>query len=384
MASTTNLFIFLIFIFIFTTTSNPSSLPIILSNLGFNSLSNASFTSTINFPLTIFAPTDSSLLTCPSCSLPLLLQEHSILGLYSFHFLRNLAYGTKIETLAPTRCLTITPSRFKNSSRVVFVNGVEITKQDIYNNGFVIVHGIQGYITHLSPISCRVESMTTLSFPFLPPPTVAFAATRFMLKDVMARLRTGGFSLVALAMRVKYPDLAELKSMTIFAIADMSIFGVGIGHEYVRNFGFHIVPNRLLMASELVKLDTNTELLTMDKVGKLVVTTAGGNGPLVPMRINYVKVKNLDLVYNNRVVVHGLSTPFPRIRHRKDDDNSQEFQIDSRSKNSLLPPYLSSLRPNNFPYLRPNSSLSSSASYGTLTPVYASPTSLLARRFHHI
>ncbi|KAJ8547534.1 hypothetical protein K7X08_011120 [Anisodus acutangulus] len=174
--------------------------------------------------------------------------------------------------------------------------------------------------------------MTTLSFPFLPPPTVAFAATRFMLKDVMARLRTGGFSLVALAMRVKYPDLAELKSMTIFAISDMSIFGVGIGHEYVRNFGFHIVPNRLLMASELVKLDTNTELLTMDKVGKLVVTTAGGNGPLVPMRINYVKVKNLDLVYNNRVVVHGLSTPFPRIRHRKDDDNSQEFQIDSRPK----------------------------------------------------
>ncbi|XP_049406031.1 uncharacterized protein LOC125869603 [Solanum stenotomum] len=338
MASTVNLFIFLISIFIctanpmFCSTSesrrhllqtsslspSPSPLPlaVILSNLGFNDLADASLNSsisTVNFPLTIFAPTDSSLLTCPSCSIPLLLQEHSVLGLYSFHFLRSLAFGTKIETLAPTRCLTITPSRSGNSSKEVFVNGVEITKPDIYNNGFFIVHGIQGYVSHLSSISCRIESMTTLSFPFLPPPTAAFAATRLMLKDVMGRLRIGGYTLVALAMRVKYPELADLKSMTVFAMDDLSIFGIGIGHEYVANLGFHIVPNRLLMASELAELAPNTELMTMDKEGKLVVTTAGGNGPLVPMRINYVKVKNYDLVYNKRIVVHGLSTPFPRI-----------------------------------------------------------------------
>ncbi|KAH0739715.1 hypothetical protein KY290_038420 [Solanum tuberosum] len=170
-------------------------------------------------------------------------------------------------------------------------------------------------------IRCGIESMTTLSFPFLPPPTAAFAATRLMLKDVMGRLRTGGYTLVALAMRVKYPELADLKSMTVFAMDDLSIFGIGIGHEYVANLGFHIVPNRLLMASELAELAPNTELMTMDKEGKLVVTTAGGNGPLVPMRINYVKVKNYDLVYNKRIVVHGLSTPFPRIHlhHRSAD-----------------------------------------------------------------
>ncbi|OIS97040.1 hypothetical protein A4A49_21354 [Nicotiana attenuata] len=167
--------------------------------------------------------------------------------------------------------------------------------------------------------------MTTLSFPFIPPPTAAFAATRLMLKDVMASLRTGGYSIVALAMRVKYPELADLKSMTVFAIDDLSIFDGGNGHEYVANLGFHIVPNRLLMASELVRLPHDTELLTMDRGEKLVVTTEGGNGPLVPMRINYVKVKNLDLVYNNRIVVHGLSTPFPRIR-RHQNDGTQEFQ----------------------------------------------------------
>uniref|UniRef100_A0A3Q7IZZ7 Uncharacterized protein n=1 Tax=Solanum lycopersicum TaxID=4081 RepID=A0A3Q7IZZ7_SOLLC len=129
----------------------------------------------------------------------------------------------------------------------------------MYNNGFFIVHGIQGYVSHLSSISCRIESMTTLSFPFLPPPTAAFAATRVMLKDVMGRLRTGGYTLVALAMRVKYPELSDLKSMTVFAMDDLSIFGIGIGHEYVANLGFHIVPNRLLMSSELAELAPNTE-----------------------------------------------------------------------------------------------------------------------------
>lgn len=204
----------------------------------------------------------------------------------------------------------------------MFVNGVEITKPDIYNNGFIIVHGIQGYVAHLSPISCRIERLTTLSFPFLPPPTAAFAATRSMLKDAIGRLRTGGYTMVALAMRVKYPDFADLKSMTIFAMDDMSIFGTGIGHEYVANFGFHVVPNRLLMASELVELAPNTELMTMDEGRKLVVTTAGGNAPLIPMRINYVKVKNLDVFYNKRIVVHGLSAPFQWIRLHDQADES--------------------------------------------------------------
>ncbi|KAF3661851.1 hypothetical protein FXO38_11451 [Capsicum annuum] len=349
MAFTANIFIFLFSIFTFithTTTTNPlfpslspsSSSPplsIVLSNLGFNDLANASrhsIVSSVNFPLTIFAPTDSSLLTCPSCSLPLLLQEHSVLGLYSFHFLRTLAFGTKIETLAPTRCLTVTPSRYRNSSRAVFVNGVEITKQDVYNNGFLIVHGIQGYVSHLSVLSCRIESMTTLSFPFLPPPTAAFDASRLMLRDIVGRLRTGGYSIVALAMRVRYSELADLKSMTIFAVDDLSIFGIGIGHEYVANLGLHIVPNRLLMASDLVDLAPNSELLTMDKEGKLIVTTAGGNGPLVPMRINYVKIRNLDLVYNRRIVVHGLSTPFPRVRLHDQGSNESATRVSDRSQ----------------------------------------------------
>ncbi|KAL2510689.1 Uncharacterized protein Adt_16289 [Abeliophyllum distichum] len=297
--------------------SPPSLFANILSTLGFQDLSAATAHANLSIatPTTIFAPTDSSLLTCPSCSIPLLLQEHSLPGLYPLHFLRTLAFGTKIETFAPNRCLTITssPSATSFATKKVFINGVEITKPDLFNNGLLIIHGLQGFISHLSPLSCSVERMTTLSFPQHPPSTAAFFMMRLMLKDSMMRLRISGYSVLALAMRVKYPELSDLKFMTLFALDDSSIFAGGSGHSYVADIGFHVVPNRLLMAADLASLPKGTELPTMEKGQSLVITTAGGGGPLAPMRINYMKIKDFDMVYNKKIVVHGLSMPFPRL-----------------------------------------------------------------------
>ncbi|KAI3449647.1 hypothetical protein Pfo_006312 [Paulownia fortunei] len=300
---------------------NTSLIATILSTLGFQDLAAAAASANLSSatPTTIFAPTDSSLLTCPSCSLPLLLQEHSITGLYPLHFLRALAFGTKVESFATNRCLTITASSAPTATKKVFINGVEITKPDLFNNGLLIVHALQGFISHLSPLSCIIESMTSLSFPQQPPPTAAFFVMRLMIKDAMTRLRISGYSIVALGMRVKYSELSDLKSMTLFAIDDESIFmdgggGEG-GHAYVAELGFHIVPNRLLTAADLMGLPRGTALPTMERGRKLVVTSAGDGGPLAPTRINYVKVKRFDMVHNKRIVVHGLSMPFRHVDH---------------------------------------------------------------------
>ncbi|KAL8530608.1 hypothetical protein ACS0TY_007586 [Phlomoides rotata] len=283
----------------------------ILSTLGFQDLSTAVAAANISgaTPTTIFAPTDSSLLTCPSCSVPLLLQEHSIHGLYPFQFLRRLAFGTKIESVAADRCLTVTAS-----SANVFINGVEITKPDYFNNGLIIVHALQGFVSHLSPTSCSVESMTSLSFLPQPPSTAALFNRRLMLKDGMGWLRTNGYSILALAMRVNYSSLSGLKNLTLFAIDDESIFidGGGSG-AYLAELGFHIVPNRLLTAAELVALPRGTMFPTMIGGRNLMVTRAGDGGPLAPTMINYVKVKRFDLVVNKRIVVHGVPTPFRRV-----------------------------------------------------------------------
>ncbi|KAL3531332.1 hypothetical protein ACH5RR_010654 [Cinchona calisaya] len=323
----------------------PSLFATILSTLGFQELSSVTTNANLSLitPTTIFAATDSTLLTCPSCSLPLLLQEHSLPGLYTLHFLRNLAFGTKIETFAPDRCLTITASHINPSdavaTRKVFVNGVEITKPDLFNNGLVIVHGIQGFISHLSPASCTVEKMTTLAYPDPPPPTAAFLIKHSMMKETMAQLRFRGFSLVALAMRIKYPELSDLKSMTVFAIDDASIFAGGEGHAYVTDLMYHIVPNRILQGSHLMGLPSETVIPTMERGQKLVITTAGGGGPLAPMRINYVKIKNFDLVSNTRIVVHALSTPFPHVHHRtaKNEGTCAQSQSEACENNANAP-----------------------------------------------
>ncbi|EYU46572.1 hypothetical protein MIMGU_mgv1a0210682mg, partial [Erythranthe guttata] len=96
----------------------------ILSTLGFRDLVAAGAASlSAATPTTIFAPTDSSLLTCPTCCIPLLLQEHSVPGLYPLHFLRTLAFGTKIGTFAANRCLTVTTTSSAAASKEVFING---------------------------------------------------------------------------------------------------------------------------------------------------------------------------------------------------------------------------------------------------------------------
>ncbi|MCD7467241.1 hypothetical protein HAX54_004567 [Datura stramonium] len=312
-------------------TYSPSLLANVLSSLGFQHLSTAATAvnlSTTATPITVFAPADSSLFTCPTCSLPLLLQEHSVPGLYPLHFLRSLAFGTKLETLAPNRCLTVT---FSTASRdpTVFINGVEVTQSDLFNNGLILVHGLRGFVSHLSPLSCNVERMSSLSFDSFPPPNSVsslssaspFSIMRFMLKDSIIRLRSSGYSIVALALRVKYPELSELKAMTVFALEDASIFASG-GHAYLPNFRFHVVPNRRIMAGEMVSLPAGTVLPTMESEQKLVVTTAGGGGVLAPMKINYVRIVHFDLLHNSRIVVHVVSVPFPHMHHLPADQKS--------------------------------------------------------------
>ncbi|XP_065868850.1 fasciclin-like arabinogalactan protein 21 [Euphorbia lathyris] len=315
--------------------SHTAILAPILSHLGFNelslaapSLSSDSPATTWSGPSTLFAPSDSSLHTCLSCSVRHILREHIVPGLYTIEYLRNLAFGTKIETLSPGRCLTITSTSMKNVSTSastaakVFVGGVEITHPDLFNNGLIVIHGIQGYVVPLSPNSCDVERLNSLTFPFnqqdrvsrqvhhqfLPHPAIM----RSMLRDAMVRLRNNGFSILSLAMRAKYVELVSLNNMTMFALDDASIFSGS--QSYISHIRFHIVPNVYLTHADLEKLPVGSRLPTLDRGHTLVVTGAGGGNPAVsPMRINYVRVKIPDVIRNTKIMVHAVYLPFPRI-----------------------------------------------------------------------
>ncbi|KAL1326951.1 hypothetical protein HN51_037060 [Arachis hypogaea] len=313
--------------------SHTALLPPILSHLGFHelataapSLSDTATTASTAWtgPSTIFAPSDSSLRTCFSCSVPSLLREHIVPGLFTIDYLRRLAFGTKIETLSPGRCITVTSDSIQPNTTAskVFIGGVEITQPDLFNNGMIVVHGLQGFVSPLSPFSCDVERMTSLSFPFhpdhrsgqhlqTPGATVQPAVMRLMLRDAMLRLRNNGFSILALAMKVKYAELVTLNNMTVFAVDDLSIFSGS--HSYISNVRFHIVPNHYLSIADLEKLPVGTALPTLERGQPLLITTSGGGVTMAPMRINYVRVKVADVIRNVKIVIHGVYLPFPHI-----------------------------------------------------------------------
>ncbi|KAF6171686.1 hypothetical protein GIB67_007207 [Kingdonia uniflora] len=297
----------------------------ILTNLGFQELAMAvpslsdSAYMTWNGPSTIFAPSDSSIRTCVgSCSVPQLLREHIVPGIFSIDYLRKLAFGTKLETMSPGRCITITSASNVSKQReekIIFVGGVEITHPDVFYNGLIVVHRLQGFISHLSPFSCNVERVSSLSFSPQPQPQPQSnlvserspAIMRLMLRDAMLRLHNNGFSILSLGLRVKYSDLIGLQNVTIFALEDATIFAGG--HSFVSHMRFHIVPNRLLMYADLMKLSAGTMLPTLEPGQNLLVTSSGG----AQMRINYVRIKSPDVMYNLKIVVHSVFLPFPHL-----------------------------------------------------------------------
>ncbi|KAK9269416.1 hypothetical protein L1049_001189 [Liquidambar formosana] len=79
----------------------------------------------------------------------------------------------------------------------------------------------------------------------------------------MFRLRITGFSILALALKVKYAKHVNLRNMTVFALDDASIFSGG--HAYLSSIRFHIFPGRLLTAADLDTLPVATELPTLEE-----------------------------------------------------------------------------------------------------------------------
>ncbi|XP_028755090.1 fasciclin-like arabinogalactan protein 21 [Neltuma alba] len=314
--------------------SQTALLPPILSHLGFQELATAApslsdstspAATSWTGPSTIFAASDASIRTCYSCSVPNLLREHIVPGYFTMDYLRKLAFGTKIETLSPGRCITVTSDSINgNSSNAadvkVFIGGVEVTQPELFNNGMVVIHGIQGFVAPLSPFSCDVERMSSHSYPYhldhrsghhIPSGSMQTAIMRLMIRDAILRLRNNGFSILALAMKVKYSELVTLNNMTIFAVDDLSIFSGS--HSYISNVRFHIVPNHYLTFTDLEKLPVGTPLPTLERGQTLLITTSSGGLTSAPMRINYVRVKVPDVIHNIKMVVHSIYLPFPHI-----------------------------------------------------------------------
>ncbi|KAG8070713.1 hypothetical protein GUJ93_ZPchr0006g44969 [Zizania palustris] len=300
----------------------------VLTSLGYNEMASAAplladSAAIARWPgaITVFAAPDVFLhASCPMCSRRHILLEHIALGYFPYSEL-TAAPHAKIPSASPGFCLNLVSELgpFAIHPARLYVDGVEVSQPELYNDGRYVVHGLHGFLPPLSHTSCfdgshnhhhhhhiNTRSATTSA-------ATAASVMRIMIREAIARLRDGGYGFVALAMRVKFVELERLANMTVFALDDQSIFAGG-GHDYVSAVRFHIIPGRRLTHDDLLRLPPGTMLPTLASEGQNLVVTQGASGSgSNDVRINYIPMKEPDVVINSRIAVHGVYVPLPHL-----------------------------------------------------------------------
>jgi hypothetical protein len=310
----------------------------VLSSLGYNEmasaallLANSALLAAWPGSITVFAAPDVFLrASCPMCSRRHVLLEHVALGYFPYTELAA-ASTAKLPSASPGLCLNLASDHgpFAIHHVRLYVDGVEVSHPELYNDGRYVVHGLHGFLPPLSHGSCSHGSNHRHHYHYqyhhhhhhiIASSAASSAATaasvvRIMIREAIARLRDSGYGFVALAMRVKFAELERLANMTVFALDDQAIF-VGGGHDYVSAVRFHVVPGHRLTHADLQRLHPGTMLPTLAGEGQNLVVTQGasgsGSGPR-DVRINYIPIKDPDVVINSRIALHGVYVPFPRL-----------------------------------------------------------------------
>jgi uncharacterized surface protein with fasciclin (FAS1) repeats len=301
-------------------------------------------------PLTIFAPTEEAFRNFNSSnsssdlSSDYLLSHHIAKGHFTYAHLVMQPDGKKLDTIASVRSIVVTfnshgdlssSTQLRAEYRPVYLNGVLLSHPDLLSDGLLTIHGVDQFLVLESsspasaptsapaapasaPASAPAPAAPTMLSPSLPaspgPDQPLNIILPFMLEDAMLSLRDRGYSILALAMRAKSPELLRSQSLAIFTLSDDSVF-LKDGQDFVDNVTYHVVPNRRLLLADLMHLPAGTVLHTLLDGQSLVVTNSK------PFSVNHVGVKIPDAFTNRWIAVHEIGRPLvisshPHQQHR--------------------------------------------------------------------
>ncbi|XP_062154366.1 putative fasciclin-like arabinogalactan protein 20 [Alnus glutinosa] len=248
--------------------------------------------------LTIFAPADGAFVRSGQPSLSLLQFHFSLLPL-PLETLKSLPYAAKIPTLFATHSLTVTTSP---SDDRISLNNLMITGSPIFDDGLLIIHGIDQFFDPNFNASVPVQIPgSNLGCGFSTENgTVAFSGD-YSFRQASGVLRSSGYSVMAEFLDVQVPENKERTMMTVFAPVDEAMLNrIGNFSEYSSIFLRHIVPCRLLW-NDLVKFDDGTALVTYLE-GFTINSTRCGD----VLMLNGVPVFYPNMYISDWLVVHGL------------------------------------------------------------------------------
>ncbi|XP_026452441.1 fasciclin-like arabinogalactan protein 21 [Papaver somniferum] len=257
-----------------------------------------------NFPVsaTLFIPDDNPFFTNTTSSISSsTIRYHIIPEKLPFSKLENLHVGSKINTLLPSKSITVTD----NSKYNYMINGIQITHPDLIMNQVVVVHGIKSHLDYSAVFEDDLCQSLTEGYPFY-----------FLDRDIISKEQQ--MVVKALLSARNYTNWVKLlclthpsdfqRNLTFLVSTDNPLWDNQMKRyksQYHLDYiiAYNTIPSYLPF-SALLKLDIGSNISTYVSEKPLVVTNTSYSN----FTINGVLITHPDLFTNGAIAVHGIES----------------------------------------------------------------------------
>nr|XP_043618516.1 putative fasciclin-like arabinogalactan protein 20 [Erigeron canadensis] len=279
---------------------------------------------------TIFSPPDHAFADYGQLSLSLL-QIHISPMAFSLSSIRSLPFGTKIPTVDESTFLIVTSS---SSNDVVSINDVRITGFPIFDDGSLIVYGIESFLDPNftvpdSPIQISNVNHCTASFRGSSDNNNIISS----FHDAANVLISRGYSVFASFLNLQIGSQSQKESqsqsrLTVFAPSDeVMVEYSGRFPDYQSLFHRHVLKCKVLWR-DVMSVDDGTSFDTYLDGFKVKIDRSGG-----VYKVNEVSITFPDMFHSDWLVVHGirdvLSLPelFDEIGDGEEDQDDSDDSV---------------------------------------------------------
>ncbi|MFS7959502.1 putative FAS1 domain-containing protein [Helianthus anomalus] len=242
---------------------------------------------------TVFTPPDSSFSDYGQPSLTIL-QLHFSPMAFSLQSIRSLPYGTKIPTVDSGTFLTVTT---RSPSDQISINDVKIVGSPIFDDGSLIVFGIESFF----------DPNFTVPDPPVPTArldhcTASFADnSNFSFHDSANVLISRGYSVMASFLNLQLLGFITQPTLTVFAPSDeVMVDYSGRFPDYQSLFHRHVLPCKVSWR-DLINIDDGTSFDTYLEGFEIKINRSGGS-----FKVNEVPITFPDMYYSDWIVIHGI------------------------------------------------------------------------------
>nr|XP_034902564.1 putative fasciclin-like arabinogalactan protein 20 [Populus alba]TKR84866.1 hypothetical protein D5086_0000252190 [Populus alba] len=272
--------------------------------------------------LTIFSPSDTAFSLSGQPSLDLL-HFHFTPRSFSLNSLKSLPPGYQIPTLFSNHSLVIS----SNADSQTSVNGVKINGSALYDDGFLVIFGVDNFLDPDFTVSGSINGSTGGICEC----HVTSGDDDYSFEEASGVLKSRGYSVMASFLDLQLAKFKDHTRLTILAPVDEIVKGfMGDFSDYRSIFLRHVVPCKISWR-DLVSLDDGVVLPTYLRGFKINVTVSS-----TFLMFNGVQVIVPEIYSNSWLAVHGLEGSLVMQEPTATASNAEKIVVDFKAIKVLI------------------------------------------------